>query len=312
MPLQNLMEKLPSRDQAMGSLQELLSNPRVASMLLAGAGGGLVGGAMSARSPRRRGESRGARRRRILRDALLTAGAGAGAVGLGQFGYDQLNTVLPARDPEARGGRTLLGTAGFAGAGAGAGWGLKGRNTQLDSANRVLKTFPDDRGFAEALKSGDRRRIVRGAKQVIGEKGDALKQLNPQDIRNVGGRGLEGLYDDAAGAAGKAYDWLAGSGKSDTWNSIKGNLGGKQQAVKGILSDSNLGRGAKADRLARGGAKVLHRNARKALSFAGRHPRTAGAAMLTALGPTAWEHGIKPLGQGIGRSIEDLMTYGDD
>ena len=306
MPLQNLMENLPSRDQAAGGLQELLSNPRVASMLLAGAGGGVVGGALSARSPRRRGETRGERRRRILRDALLTAGAGAGVVGLGQYGYDQLNTVLPEgpQNPISRTGSALK-IPGMALGGAGLGHAFGTRPAQERAARDIL-AVP---GIREALGNPELkkyRQFVDNARTATRHK-DLRARLPEDAVRNVGGRGVQGFYDDVSQGAGKGFSWLTGGGPGSAVESAKSNLGGKREAIRGILGNKNIGRGAKATQLTSGGARVLDKTVRRGIQSAAKHPRTAGAALaLTAL-PAAYEYGVKPLS----RRFPSLTTFGD-
>jgi hypothetical protein len=80
-------------------LQELAQNPKILAMLLGGTGAGLVGGYLSSRPGQDRpGEDRGARRRRILLNTLLAAGAGAATTGLGSYALDQLGTALPKQD----------------------------------------------------------------------------------------------------------------------------------------------------------------------------------------------------------------------
>lgn len=84
---------------------------------------GLLGGAMTMGTPRRTGETPGGRRLRILRNALLAAGAGGGALALGQETMKNLSTAVPAgdMDPVERKftspiGRGMMGLAGLAGA----------------------------------------------------------------------------------------------------------------------------------------------------------------------------------------------------
>lgn len=74
----------------------LKANPTVAAMLLAGGGAGLLGGYMSSQQKTYDAESKAERRKRILRNALLSAGAGAGAVGLGAAGLKTLSEAVPA------------------------------------------------------------------------------------------------------------------------------------------------------------------------------------------------------------------------
>lgn len=84
---------------AMDKTKDYLSNnPKALAMLIGGAGSGLVGGYLSSRVPKGPNESKGGRRLRILRNALLAAGAGAGATGLAMTGADELNTALPVDD----------------------------------------------------------------------------------------------------------------------------------------------------------------------------------------------------------------------
>lgn len=102
----------------------LKANPRIAAMLLAGGGAGLAAGGLTAREPERRNETGGSRRMRILRNALLAGGAGAGVVGLGAEGWDRLKHAQPVdaknpvqekvTGPGFRGAMGLaLGTAGY-------------------------------------------------------------------------------------------------------------------------------------------------------------------------------------------------------
>ena len=73
----------------------LQANPTLAAMLLAGGGAGLLGGYLTSRQPEEEGESKASRRLRILRNALLAGGAGAGAVGLGAAGFKRLSEAVP-------------------------------------------------------------------------------------------------------------------------------------------------------------------------------------------------------------------------
>ena len=73
-------------------------DPKILPSLLAGGAGALAGGTLTAMSPEREGESRGHRRMRILRNALLLGGAGAGGAALLQGGLHNTLTPLPASD----------------------------------------------------------------------------------------------------------------------------------------------------------------------------------------------------------------------
>jgi hypothetical protein len=73
----------------------LQANPTIAAMLLAGGGSGLLSGYLTSQQEEE-GESKGSRRGRILRNALLAAAAGAGTVGLGAEGFKRLAEATPA------------------------------------------------------------------------------------------------------------------------------------------------------------------------------------------------------------------------
>jgi hypothetical protein len=74
-------------------------DPKLIPALLAGGAGALAGGTLTAMSPERQGESRMKRRWRILRNALLLGGAGAGGTALLQKGIQNAVTEpLPAND----------------------------------------------------------------------------------------------------------------------------------------------------------------------------------------------------------------------
>ena len=89
---------MPGGD-TLNSIKDYLSNnPTATGMLLGGTGAGLVGGYLSSRVPGHHGEDKAGRRMRILRNALLAAGVGAGATGLAMSGAKQLNTALPVDD----------------------------------------------------------------------------------------------------------------------------------------------------------------------------------------------------------------------
>jgi len=79
-------------------LPEQLKNPEVAMPLLAAALAGTAGGALTAMGPKKNNETRGSRRMRILRNALLAAGVGGGGTALVQQGARQFSTALPKED----------------------------------------------------------------------------------------------------------------------------------------------------------------------------------------------------------------------
>jgi hypothetical protein len=120
----------------------LQANPTIAAMLLAGGGAGLLGGYLTSQQPEEESESKMQRRGRILRNALLAAAAGAGAVGLGAEGYKRLAEATPANSinpvqekltsPFARGaGAVGLGALGFS----------KGLGMDIDDLAQKARSF---------------------------------------------------------------------------------------------------------------------------------------------------------------------------
>jgi hypothetical protein len=73
----------------------LKDNPTLLTSLLAGAGSGLAGGLISAARPALAGEDRSARRKRVLKNALISALSGGAATGLGMKAYETLSTAHP-------------------------------------------------------------------------------------------------------------------------------------------------------------------------------------------------------------------------
>lgn len=102
-----------------GAVQEFASaNPTLAAMLLAGGGAGLVGGALTAKQPEVEGEAKSDRRKRILRNALLSAAGGAGAVGLGASALNRFATAVPSgsKGPIEQVAESALGRSAVSGA----------------------------------------------------------------------------------------------------------------------------------------------------------------------------------------------------
>lgn len=84
------------KDKASQAGDYLQANPTIAAMLMAGGGAGLLSGYLTSQQEEEESESKMQRRGRILRNALLAAGAGAGVVGLGAAGYNRLAEATPA------------------------------------------------------------------------------------------------------------------------------------------------------------------------------------------------------------------------
>lgn len=134
------------KDKASQAGDYLQANPTIAAMLLAGGGSGLLGGYLTSQQEEEESESKMQRRGRILRNALLAAAAGAGAVGLGAEGYRRLAEATPAgsvnpiqeklTSPFAR-------TAGAAGAGI-LGLMQGDKADVLDAASQARRTLTPD------------------------------------------------------------------------------------------------------------------------------------------------------------------------
>lgn len=152
------------KDKGQEAINYLQSNPRIAAMLLAGGGAGLAGGMLTASSPNRATESKGSRRLRILRNALMAGGAGAGVVGLASAGGKRMLEAVPAQteDPvsEMLTGGVSRGIAGTAGVLAGAGLGgrrdmnLSDNAAKAELAGKRKFSEPQLKGLAAELKGG--------------------------------------------------------------------------------------------------------------------------------------------------------------
>jgi len=131
------------KDTASEAGDYLQANPTIAAMLLAGGGSGLLGGYLTSQQKEDESESKMSRRGRILRNALMSAAAGAGAVGLGVEGYRRLAEATPAgslnpvqeklTSPIARG-------AGAAGVGA-LGFSAGRKADQADLAEQAFRSL---------------------------------------------------------------------------------------------------------------------------------------------------------------------------
>ena len=162
------MEKIASQ------ILDKLKDPQALSSVLASAGNalksptgiaagvsGLAGGVLTAGSAQRPGETPGGRRWRILRNALLAAGAGGGATALLQSGAHNLATALPVDDkdpvaakltsPLARG---AYGAAGIAGMNQGIFTGKQVPAEQKDLLTKLRRDAPTDIAAAGLHESG--------------------------------------------------------------------------------------------------------------------------------------------------------------
>lgn len=116
-----------------------LGNPDVLKSVLATAGvSGLAGGFLTAQTPQRAGETPGQRRMRIVRNALLTAGAGGGAMALGRAGLHDFASAVPSNsvDPVTGAVSSPIARAVY----GGGVWSAlnKGRNADITAARSTL------------------------------------------------------------------------------------------------------------------------------------------------------------------------------
>ena len=211
----------------------LNGNPRIAAMLAVGGGTALLGGGLTAREKERTGESKGSRRLRILRNALLTGAAGAGTVGLASSGYDSLANAVPANSEtpatELAGNplTRVLAAVGLGGAGLSAGGkldtkdvasqirrkpgiNLSSKTYQLSDANFI------DRAAREGHTASPKNSIGHIADRIPGNKGKIVSGTKSL-LSGAGGISRKSVLG-AAGAAGGYFapDLIAAAYKKIT------------------------------------------------------------------------------------------------
>jgi hypothetical protein len=134
----------------------LKDNPSVLASLLAGGGAGVLGGALTAMEKPQEGEDPSERRKRILRNALISAGGGAAAGGLGVKGYSLLSEAVPGGPPPTIGdkaqdlGLSALLTAGKSALGFGVGKGVGHVAETLDK-NLMQRAIVGLKNMGEAI-----------------------------------------------------------------------------------------------------------------------------------------------------------------
>lgn len=171
-------------------------DPKLLPSLLAGGAGALAGGTLTAMSPERQGESRGSRRWRILRNALLLGGAGAGGTALLQKGIERAVTQpLPAndQDPLMKKIHDLAsgkwGVGGAAGA-AGIGIGSQALKEERNFGNTLMSTINKQDFQQEVPKPAVERWVTDKIKDpktkgVLGNPG-SFDAVDKDWIRNSG------------------------------------------------------------------------------------------------------------------------------
>ena len=287
-------------NEAKQKLMEVLQNKKVQTALMAGAGTGLAGGFLSSRTPQRRNETRWGRRRRILRDMLLSGAVGAGATGAAMYGWDQVNSVLPAttQDPV----KPSLGIAGKGILAGGAGF----------SAKRLADGYKRTRakdliGSLDATKMTDKAKTFRDG---IYNAKDPAKSL----YANLGSKGqMKDMVEQALNSGNpKKPNVLKPISSDKTFSSLRefddlvDDIGfsrrktGETSTINRIanLWKNNQGFTGKAKAFAKATPKGLVRAVK-------RHPGvTAGAAALVASDPI-----LKGLGHLAGKAAPNIFTY---
>lgn len=227
--LEYTKEKVPEIGRgisdAAGKAKDYLgANPTLAAMLLAGGGSGLLGGYLTSRQPEEEGESKASRRMRILRNALIAAGAGAGAVGLGAAGLNRLSEAVPVgtQNPIEEKLTSPL-VRGLGGVGAGLLGMAKGENLDLEDFRlQALKTLTP--AEAKALVGADPAALVAYAQKHKGfvpratnALSNAMSNIKSNKTRNIIekllGTTRAGQFGRGAAAAGFFLPEILGQAK---------------------------------------------------------------------------------------------------
>jgi hypothetical protein len=147
-----------------------------------GLGSALLGGGMAALAPRKQGEGLGRKTLRVLGNAAVAGGLGAGATAALGYGSDQIATALPKGDVDpitnATHSPVVRGIGALVGAGAGHRYGLgSGGKSPADVSlqslvNKVRTATP---GRASAIAADDPVAWVRGLQSTANSPFKALQ-----------------------------------------------------------------------------------------------------------------------------------------
>lgn len=168
-------------------------DPATLTYLLAGGAGALLGGAATMKSAPRAGESRNARRWRILRNALLVGGAGAGGAALLHKGIEKAITQpLPVDDVNPTQKAIYDAATGTPGAAVAAGTAgtlgyLRSGREERMAADALLRSLGGDR-MTKSLLPREEIKALWGdhMKKVLTGKAPALTQLQHELLSNAG------------------------------------------------------------------------------------------------------------------------------
>lgn len=191
--LNNFKDKaLAGAGDALGNVKNYLSNnPSAAAMLLGGGASSLMGGWLASRNKGDDEETQGERRKRILMNALLAGGLGAGAVGAGIGAYNKFNNAIPQGEsstgPVADAATGLLGRGTAAGV-VGAGLYRAGLKRDTQAAKNLAEKFVN----SEYARTNKGNHAVQGMVSRI-------KELdNPTQTKYMHGSSIRSTMRDMA------------------------------------------------------------------------------------------------------------------
>ena len=244
---------MPFEGALSGAKDYLSKNPTILGMLLGGAGAGLTGGYLSSRIPQGARETKGGRRLRILRNALLAAGAGAGATGLAMSGAEQLNTALPKDDVDPATSFLTGGVPRTLATGA-VGAGLLHHGISAEDAPRrgILASMVD------SLKKKDKGLAAKvdDSLNVFNPKGEALRETMYHDLLSEAqSGGLKGInqkplldkMDEAGGL--RNYDPNTLEHWGEQLKRLKNRMFGTKFGPKALVAGGGLGAAVMAPEL---------------------------------------------------------------
>lgn len=140
----------PVFDALKNTATSTFSDPTLLKALLAAAlGSGAIGGVLSAKAPKREGETRAQRWKRILANSAGSAAAGAGALGAGALGYNMFKKSPDAQGIASAGSDLFHSAVGRAGSALGLGAlgnAAAGKYEQKKTLSRVTNTPGLDAG----------------------------------------------------------------------------------------------------------------------------------------------------------------------
>lgn len=237
---------VPLAGAAESAKNYLSENPTALGMLLGGAGSGLVGGYLSSRVPGAHGEDKSQRRMRILRNAIMAAGAGAGATGLAMKGFENLNTALPADDVDPT-TSFVTGAIPRTLAAGGVAAGLVNRGVAAEDAPRsnILESLM----HRLKNKNPNMAHTIGRAVNETGSRGvamrddiyhDVMARIQNGNLKNIGNvKGILSRLEEAGGLTN--YDTGTSQHWVDQLKRLKNRMFGHKMGPKAIVAGGGLG-----------------------------------------------------------------------